>query len=187
MITLFTDTPSHERWNQIHYSIYTIFNEIHDFWNNPSNFIIALRNHKTFNYCGIINVRAGRVFVVFVGNLFIPTNVYASLIFIKSIPHLQQTNLSSKNLKNFGFPRTLTPTNKSNSTVFLLKNQNIKIPFQQSRQFKIKCLVNGRDDAGLVTMSVFWWVYASYFLFLNKGAKILINISLQNSTHPRKV
>lgn len=54
--------------------------------------------------------------------IYIPTNALTSicLIFIKFIPTLLPMKLRPTNEENFGYPRTMIPTNKNTSTIFCL-------------------------------------------------------------------
>lgn len=79
-------------------------------------------------YCGIIIVREGPIFLAFVGNpcqrIYITTNMCKHLFNISlQIRTCYQRNYVHTNQEHFNYPRTLTSTNKNDSTVFFFQFQ----------------------------------------------------------------
>lgn len=62
-------------------------------------------------YCIIIIVRGGPIFVGFVGSHEVYTSIYLIRIHLRKRTTKYQQNYVPTNKENFGFPRTMTPTN----------------------------------------------------------------------------
>lgn len=62
-------------------------------------------------YCIIIIVRGGPIFVGFVGSHEVYTSIYLIRIRLRKRTTKYQRNYVPTNKENFGFPRTMTPTN----------------------------------------------------------------------------
>lgn len=104
---------------------------------------------NNFRCCGFSIVCVEPIFMAFMGNpctwIYIPTNLYKifCLIFIKIIMITPPKKLHPHDEENVGYPWTLTPTIKNDSTVLVLQDMlkvNVFLFFlMKIILFKIKC------------------------------------------------